>query len=49
MRERITLICTLCNEENYRTTKNKKNTPDKMSIRKYCSRCKKVTLHKEKK
>lgn len=48
-RERITLVCTECNEENYRTIKNKKNTPDRMEIKKYCPRCKKTTVHKEKK
>jgi large subunit ribosomal protein L33 len=49
MRERITLVCTECKEENYRTEKNKKNDPDRLELKKYCSRCKKVTLHREKK
>ncbi|MDD3821853.1 MAG: 50S ribosomal protein L33 [Bacilli bacterium] len=49
MRERITLVCTECKEENYRTTKNKKNNPDCLELRKHCSRCRKTTLHKEKK
>jgi large subunit ribosomal protein L33 len=49
MRERITLVCSECNEENYRTDKNKKNDPDRLELKKYCSRCKKVTNHKEKK
>lgn len=49
MRERITLVCTECKEENYRTTKNKKNNPDRLELRKHCSRCRKTTLHKEKK
>jgi len=48
-RERITLVCTECKEENYRTIKNKKNDPERMEMNKYCSKCKKHTAHKEKK
>lgn len=47
MRTNITLVCTECKERNYDTNKNKKNDPDRMEIKKYCSRCKKHTLHKE--
>lgn len=31
----------------YITTKNKKNTPDRLEIRKYNSTLKKVTIHRE--
>ena len=31
----------------YITTKNKKNTPDRMELKKYNSVLKKVTVHKE--
>jgi len=48
-RERITLMCSECKEENYRTIKNKKNTTEKLELNKFCPRCKKTTLHKEKK
>lgn len=48
-RELITLKCTACDEENYRTSKNKRNTPDRLEIKKYCPNCKKTTTHKEKK
>jgi large subunit ribosomal protein L33 len=48
-RERVTLMCTECKEENYRTIKNKKNTVDKLELNKFCSNCQKTTLHKEKK
>lgn len=47
VRDGITLKCTLCNEENYRSEKNKRNTPDRLELKKYCSRCRKSTLHKE--
>ncbi len=48
-RELVTLICTDCKEENYRTSKNKKNTTERLEVKKYCSRCQKTTIHKEKK
>ena len=43
------LKCTECGEENYISTRNKKKQPEKLEVKKYCSRCKKMTLHKEKK
>ena len=46
-RQRITLKCTECKEENYRTEKNKKNTTDRLELNKFCPKCKKTTLHKE--
>lgn len=48
-RERIDLQCTECKEINYRTEKNKKNTPERMELNKFCKRCGKSTTHKEKK
>lgn len=48
-RELVTLQCADCKEENYRTPKNKKNTPDRLELKKFCSRCQKTTIHKEKK
>ncbi|MBI5182712.1 MAG: 50S ribosomal protein L33 [Nitrospirae bacterium] len=47
MREIITLACTQCKQRNYSTTKNKRNTPDKLEFKKYCKFCKLHTLHKE--
>ncbi len=49
MRDDITLKCSECGEENYISTRNKKKQPEKLEVKKYCSRCKKMTLHKEKK
>ena len=31
----------------YITTKNKKNTPDRIELSKYCRFCKKHTVHRE--
>ncbi len=49
MRDYITYKCTECGEENYIGTKNKKLHPDRAEIKKYCPRCQKKTVHKEKK
>ena len=38
-----------CGEENYINTKNKRQHPERMEVKKYCSRCNKKTTHKEKK
>ncbi|HHU21032.1 MAG TPA: 50S ribosomal protein L33 [Acholeplasma sp.] len=48
MRVTFILRCTVCGEENYLSEKNKKNTPDRLEVNKYCPRCRKQTLHKEK-
>ena len=48
MRINVLLKCTVCGEENYLTQKNKRNTPDRLEQKKYCPRCKKATIHKEK-
>jgi len=48
-RERITLRCTVCKSENYRTEKNKKNTTERLELNKFCPKCKKSTEHKESK
>jgi len=47
MRDIITLACADCKNRNYTTTKNKKTTPDKLEMRKYCPTCRKHTAHKE--
>lgn len=52
----ITLECTMCRQNQnkrspgisrYLTTKNRRNTPDKLELLKYCSHCNKHTVHKE--
>lgn len=49
MRDRLTFKCSECGEENYIGTRNKRKNPERMQIQKYCPRCNKKTLHKEKK
>ena len=46
---RITLglVCSVCKNRNYVTTRNKLNTLEKLLLKKFCKHCKKVTEHKE--
>lgn len=46
MTVKITLACTECKQRNYNTTKNKKNNPDRLEMKKYCRFCKKHTVHR---
>jgi large subunit ribosomal protein L33 len=48
-RLQIWLKCTECNNLNYVTKKNVKNTTEKLEIKKYCNTCRKSTVHKENK
>jgi len=48
-RQLFGLTCTVCDTQNYVTTKNKVNTTDALSFDKYCKLCKKHTPHKERK
>ncbi|HHV33229.1 MAG TPA: 50S ribosomal protein L33 [Acholeplasma sp.] len=48
MRTYVKLVCTECNEENYYTDKNKRTTPDRLEMKKYCPKQRKHTLHREK-
>ena len=47
MREIITLECTECKRRNYTTTKEKRNTPGRLEIKKFCKFDRKHTVHKE--
>ncbi|MBE3115323.1 MAG: 50S ribosomal protein L33 [Actinobacteria bacterium] len=47
MRQITIFACTECKRRNYSTEKNKKNTPDRLELKKYCKWCKKHTIHKE--
>jgi large subunit ribosomal protein L33 len=47
MRYILLLQCTECRGRNYSSTKNKKNTPEKLQLSKYCPHCRRHTMHKE--
>jgi large subunit ribosomal protein L33 len=47
VRQQAILACGECKRRNYSTTKNKKNDPGRMEIKKYCRWCGQHTLHRE--
>ena len=47
MRVKVNLRCSVCNQINYNTIKNKKNDPDRLEMKKYCRFCRKHTTHNE--
>ena len=49
VRDKLIYRCTECGEENYIGDKNKRLHPDRLEISKFCPRCNKKTVHKEKK
>ena len=48
MRVTFLMKCTECGNENYLTEKEKKNNPDRLELKKFCPKCRKMTVHKEK-
>jgi len=46
-RQLIGLVCSICGRQNYISEKNKTNVPEKLTIKKYCPHCRKITEHKE--
>ncbi|MBN1878616.1 50S ribosomal protein L33 [bacterium] len=47
MRDNILLACGECKRRNYTTTRNKKKTPGKLEVKKYCPFCRRHTEHKQ--
>lgn len=45
----LTMRCDKCKMENYITSRNKKNSVEKLELQKYCHKCNAHTTHKEKK
>jgi large subunit ribosomal protein L33 len=48
MREKVILVCEECLSRNYTTTKNKSTTAERLEFKKFCPKCNKYTIHKEK-
>ena len=46
-RDLLAMACESCKRRNYSGRKNKRNTPDKLLLKKYCPFCRKHTEHKE--
>ena len=45
----LKIQCTVCKTTNYFAKKTKAMAEKKLELKKYCSKCKKTTLHKESK
>jgi len=45
--EKLWLQCSECKQLNYITSKNRTTNPDRLSLKKYCSVCRKHTVHNE--
>ena len=45
----VSLVCEDCKTPNYTVSKNKKNTPDRLELNRYCPKCRKTVAAKEKK
>jgi len=43
----ISLECSECKRRNYSTKKNRRNSPEKLTLKKYCRFCRKAQDHKE--
>ena len=48
-REYVSMECSACGSRNYRTQKRAKGQTYKVEVQKYCARCRRHELHKEKK
>ncbi len=46
-RDNVTLACNECKRRNYTSTRNKKVSPDRLELRKYCRFCRTHTVHRE--
>ncbi|MFI3260551.1 MAG: 50S ribosomal protein L33 [bacterium] len=49
VRNDVTMRCTACGFELRPTSKNRRNTTERLEIKKYCPKCKKTVVAKEKK
>ena len=47
VRPKITLACVECKHRNYITKKNRRNDPDRMELKKFCSNCRTHRAHRE--
>ena len=47
VRPKITLACEQCKHRNYITKKNRRNDPDRMSLKKFCPNCGTHRVHRE--
>ena len=48
-RQMKTLVCSECKEENYREERNVRNTTERLELNRYCPKCRKTVIAREKK
>lgn len=48
MRTKVYFYCSVCNKQNYFSSRNKTQKKEKIVLKKFCSNCQKNLLHKEK-
>jgi large subunit ribosomal protein L33 len=46
-REKVVLACEVCKARNYNVSKNRRNQPQRLEVKKFCPRCGRHTLHRE--
>lgn len=43
----ITLACTECQDRNYHSEKNRRNSTERIELTKFCKKCRKRVIHRE--
>jgi large subunit ribosomal protein L33 len=43
----VSLACITCKSRNYTTSKNKKNNPERLELKKFCTTCRVRAPHRE--
>ncbi|MFH0883375.1 MAG: 50S ribosomal protein L33 [bacterium] len=46
-REKVVLACEECRTRNYTITKNRREHPERLEVKKYCPHCGRHTTHRE--
>ncbi|MEL7172977.1 MAG: 50S ribosomal protein L33 [Pseudomonadota bacterium] len=46
-RIKVSLECTECRRRNYSTRKNRRNSPEKVTLKKFCAYCNSHKAHQE--
>ena len=47
MREKVVLACEICKSRNYTLSKNRREHPERLEVKKFCPTCGKHTIHRE--
>jgi len=47
MRVKVVVECEVCKSRNYTLSKNRKEHPERLEVKKFCPRCGTHTIHRE--